>query len=295
MPEFYERLVTSRWIRFAEAPIKANYTLVREFYANAAEADITDRAIVKVRGVDVLCNASRINAYYNLQDGDNSEMAQRYEQIRQQWFVTHLHGGEQPKWLTTMQRKIDSTEFTAEAKTWLDIVTSKDQFFPLAKFAYNNNFHCSIDMAPFEALCVKGCCSPIGWFDTFEVRPWDRKVRDLEFMEREQVLLRILPMKGVMRFGKTGKLSLRYLDPFEVLRRVGEVTYELALPPGMSGVHPLFHVSMLKRYYSDGSYVVHRNLVLLGDDLTFEEGPVAILDRQVRKLRSKEIPSVKVQ
>ena len=125
MPEFYGRLVTSGWIRFADEPIRANYTLVREFYANAAELDITERAIVRVRGVNVLCTASRINAYYNLKDGDNSEMAQMYEQLRQQWFVTHLHGGEQPKWLTTMQRKIDSAEFTAEAKTWLDIVTSR--------------------------------------------------------------------------------------------------------------------------------------------------------------------------
>ena len=74
----------------------------------------------------------------------------------------------------------------------------------------------------------------------------DRKVRDMEFMEGEQVLLKVSPMKGVMRFGKRGKLSPRYIGPFEVLKRVGEVAYELALPPGLSGVHPVFHVSMLK-------------------------------------------------
>ena len=74
----------------------------------------------------------------------------------------------------------------------------------------------------------------------------DRKVRDLEFMEGEQVLLKVSPMKGVMRFGKRGKLSPRYISPFEVLKRVGEVAYELALPPGLSGLHLVFHVSMLK-------------------------------------------------
>ena len=63
-------------------------------------------------------------------------------------------------------------------------------------------------------------------------------------------------MKGVMRFGKRGKLSPRHIGPFEVLKRVGEVAYELALPPGLSGVHPVFHDSMLKRYHGDGNYII---------------------------------------
>ena len=75
-------------------------------------------------------------------------------------------------------------------------------------------------------------------------------------MEGEQVLLKVAPMKGVMRFGKRGKLSLRYIGLFEVHKRVGEVSYELSLPPGLSGVHPLFHVSMLKRYYENGNYII---------------------------------------
>ena len=141
-----------------------------------------------------------------------------------------------------------------------------DSFLPLAEFSYNNSYHSSIDMTPFEALYGRRCRSPIGWFDAFEVRPWgtdllrdsikkvksiqekllavqsrqkeyvDRKVRDLEFMEGEQVLLKVSPMKGVMQFGKRGKLSPRYIGPFEVLKRVGEVSYELALPPGLSGI-----------------------------------------------------------
>ncbi|XP_015075300.1 uncharacterized protein LOC107019268 [Solanum pennellii] len=96
----------------------------------------------------------------------------------------------------------------------------------------------------------------------------DRKVRDLEFMIGERVLLKVSPMKGVMRFGKKVKLSPRYISPFEIVERIGEVAYQLALPPRLSGVHP---------------------------NLTFEEEPITILDRRIRKLRSKEIASVKVQ
>ena len=114
-------------------------------------------------------------------------------------------------------------------------------------------------------------------------------------MEGEQVLLKVSPMKGVMRFGKRGKLSPRYIGPFEILKRVGEVSYELALPPGLSGVHPVFHVSMLKRYHGDENYIIRWDSVLLDENLSYEEEPVAILDGEIRKLRSREIASIKVQ
>ncbi|XP_060210554.1 uncharacterized protein LOC132637492 [Lycium barbarum] len=173
--------------------------------------------------------------------------------------------------------------------------TIQDQFSPLAEFSYNNHYNSSIDVAPFKALYGRKCRSPIGWFDAFESRQKeyaDRKVRDLEFIVGEQVLLKVSPMKGVKRFEKKGKLSPRYIGPFEILHRVGEVTYELALPSGLSLV---FHVSMLKRYHGDGSYIITWDSVLLDENLSYEEKPIAILDREVRKLRSKEIATVKVQ
>ena len=101
-------------------------------------------------------------------------------------------------------------------------------------------------------------------------------------------------MKGVMRFGKRGKLSPRYIVPFEVLKRVGEVAYELTLPPGLLGVHPVFNVSMLKKYHGNGNYIIYWDSILLDDNLSYEEEPIAILDREVRMLRSKEIASIKV-
>ncbi|KAJ8544115.1 hypothetical protein K7X08_028626 [Anisodus acutangulus] len=100
---------------------------------------------------------------------------------------------------------------------------------------------------------------------------------------------------GVMRFGNRRKLIMRYIRPFEVLQRVGEVVYELSLPPSLSGIHSIFHVFMLKKYHADNSYVIQWDSILLDQNLEFEEESVTILDKQVRKLRSKDIASVKVQ
>ena len=78
----------------------------------------------------------------------------------------------------------------------------------------------------------------------------------MRFSVGDQVFLRVWPMKGVMRFGRRGKLSPRYIGPFEILHTVGEVAYELALPPAFSSIHPVFHVSMLRRYIPDESHVL---------------------------------------
>ncbi|XP_072066928.1 uncharacterized protein [Arachis hypogaea] len=101
-------------------------------------------------------------------------------------------------------------------------------------------------------------------------------------------------MKGVIRFGKRGKLNLRYIGPFEILDRIGAVTYRLALPSELSMIHPVFHVLMLRKYLPDPSHVLAPQAIELKEDLSFEEEPVDIVDRQVKKLRSKEIASVKV-
>ncbi|XP_019244257.1 PREDICTED: uncharacterized protein LOC109224125, partial [Nicotiana attenuata] len=101
--------------------------------------------------------------------------------------------------------------------------------------------------------------------------------------------------EGRDEFRKKGKLSPRFIGPFEILDRVGEVAYRLALPPGLSAVHPVFHVSMLRKYHGDPSHVLDFSTVQLDKDLTYAEEPVAILDRQVRQLRSKSYPSVRVQ
>ena len=91
-------------------------------------------------------------------------------------------------------------------------------------------------------------------------------VRDMVFQSDENVLLKISPMKGVMRFGKEGKLSLRYIDPFEILEYVGLMAFRLALSPNLLSV-PVFHVSMLKRYHGDGYHIIKWDSIVLGKDI----------------------------
>ncbi|XP_070054223.1 uncharacterized protein [Nicotiana tomentosiformis] len=97
-----------------------------------------------------------------------------------------------------------------------------------------------------------------------------------------------------MRFGKKVKLSLRYVGPYRVIQRIGRVAYKLELPPEISLGHHVFHVSMLKKVVGDPSLIVLVEAIEVNEELTYEEIPIAILDRKVRQLRNKEIASVKV-
>ena len=123
----------------------------------------------------------------------------------------------------------------------------------------------------------------------------DPKRKHVEFGIGEYVFLKVSPMRGVMRFGKKGKLAPRYVGPFEILDRVGDVAYRLALPPDFAQVHPVFHISMLRKYVPHPSHVLPPQDVTVGENLTYEEQPVEIVDAQVRQLRSKAIPMVKVR
>ncbi|XP_070002105.1 uncharacterized protein [Nicotiana sylvestris] len=112
--------------------------------------------------------------------------------------------------------------------------------------------------------------------------------RDLEFQVDNWVFQKVSLMKGVMRFGKKGKLSPCYICPYRILRRIGDLSQELGI------VHPVFHMSILKKFMRDPSLMVPTEIIGVKDSLSYEEIPVAILDRQICKLKTKEIASVKV-
>ena len=103
-----------------------------------------------------------------------------------------------------------------------------------------------------------------------------------------------MPKRGVIRFGKRGKWSLRYIGPFEVLESVGAVPYRLALPPSLSTVHEVFHVSMLRKYTQDPTHIVDWGELVVDTEGTFEEGPVRIMDSREQVLRGKTVRLVKV-
>nr|XP_009760663.1 PREDICTED: uncharacterized protein LOC104212984 [Nicotiana sylvestris] len=197
-------------------------------------------------------------------------------------------------------------------------------YLPLAEFAYNNSFQSSIQIAPCEALYGRRCRSPIGRFEAGETNLWgpdlvqeamdkvqlirqrlltaqsrqksyaDKRRRGLVFTIGDKVFLQVSPMKCLMRFGKRGKLSPRIIGPHEILDRVGAVAYRLELPLALSFIHPVFHVSMLRKYISDSYQAFEAPVTSLDEKLSYEEEAMTIVDRQVRKLRSKEIVFVKV-
>ncbi|KAA0036152.1 pol protein [Cucumis melo var. makuwa] len=206
----------------------------------------------------------------------------------------------------------------------LEFSGSWDSHLNLMEFAYNNSYQATIGMAPFEALYGKCYRSTVCWGEVGEQRMLglelvqttntaiqkirarmliaqsrqksyaDVRRKDLEFEVRDMVFLNVAPMKGVLRFEKKGKLSPRFIGPFEILERIGPVTYRLALPPFFSAMHDVFHVSMLRRYVADPTHVVDFEPLQISENLSYEEQPVEILAREVKKLRNREISLVKV-
>ncbi|WMV46408.1 hypothetical protein MTR67_039793 [Solanum verrucosum] len=122
----------------------------------------------------------------------------------------------------------------------------------------------------------------------------DVRRKELEFEVDDCVYLKVSPMKGVMRFGKKGKLSPRYIEPYRISKRIGNLSYELELLQELASFHPVFHISIWKKCMGDPSLIIPTKDIGIKDSLSYEEILVQILDSQVRNLRTKEVASVKV-
>ncbi|KAL4014301.1 hypothetical protein IC575_026501 [Cucumis melo] len=190
----------------------------------------------------------------------------------------------------------------------LEFSGSWDSHLHLMEFAYNNSYQATIGMAPFEALYEnarprvssdyqRNYIEGQSWYvdSTKQTEEYaDERRKDLEFDVGDMVFLKVAPMKSVLRFEKKGKLSPRFVGPFEILERIGPLAYHLALPPYFSAMHDIFHVSMLKKYVADPTHVVDFEPLQISENLSFEEQPIEILAREVKKLRNRGIALVKV-
>ncbi|WVZ97423.1 hypothetical protein U9M48_042963 [Paspalum notatum var. saurae] len=199
--------------------------------------------------------------------------------------------------------------------------TKRDECLPLAKFAYNNSYQKSLEMAPFKALNV-GDVEHHSTGERITFGPdlvtqaeeqvkfihnnlkraqyrqqgySDRWRRPLAFEEGDQVYLWVSPMKGVHRFGVKGKLAPRYIGPFKITERCGSVAYRLELPPHLAVVHDVFHVSQLKKCLRVPEEVVDTSQIQIQPDLTYEEHPIRIFDQKQRSTRQRAINFYKVQ
>ncbi|GKC74636.1 putative reverse transcriptase domain-containing protein [Tanacetum coccineum] len=123
----------------------------------------------------------------------------------------------------------------------------------------------------------------------------DKRRRPLEFEVGDKVMLKVAPWKGVMRFGKRGKLNPRYIGPFRIIERIGPVAYRLELPQELSRVHNVFHICNLKKCLSDDTLIIPLEEIQLDDKLNFVEEPVEIMDREVKQLKRSRIPIIKVR
>ncbi|GJR98191.1 putative reverse transcriptase domain-containing protein [Tanacetum coccineum] len=207
----------------------------------------------------------------------------------------------------------------------IDFGNGWERHLPLIEFSYNNSYHDSIKVAPFEALYGRKCRSPVCWAEVedaqltgpelvhettekiVQIKQRIQATRDLQksyadvrrkplkFQVSDRVMLKVSPWKGVIRFGKQGKLNPRYIGPFKVLAKVGTVAYRLELPQQLSRAHSTFLVSNLNRCLSDEPLAVPLDEIHIDDKLRFVEEPVEIIDREVKRLKQSRILIVKVQ
>ncbi|GJR05183.1 putative nucleotidyltransferase, ribonuclease H [Tanacetum coccineum] len=302
------------WVVVDRLTKSAHFLPVRKDYGISKLAEIFRQEIVRLHGTPTSI----------VSDRDPKFTSRFWKGLQKAWgtrlkFSTAFH----PQTDGQSERTIQTLEDMLRACA-LEWTGSWDEYLCLVEFAYNNSWHASIKAAPFELLYGRKCRAPICWDEVGErliegpelIEITNEKVavakeklkearsrqksyadkhrRDLEFQVGDRVFLKVSPFRGVKRFGIKGKLSPRFIGPFEILERIGEVSYRLALPPQLSHVHDVFHVSLLRGYHYHPLHVASYPFDQIQPDMSLSEEPESILDRQERVMRNKVIPFVKI-
>ncbi|GJY53728.1 hypothetical protein Tco_0445392 [Tanacetum coccineum] len=167
----------------------------------------------------------------------------------------------------------------------------------IATYVKSSSYHTSIKAAPFEVLYGRKCQSPVCWAEVGDAQLTGPEIvhETTEKIIQIKKHIQVSPWKGVIRFGKRGKLNPRYIGPFKVLTKVGSFAYRLELPNQLSRIHSTFHVSNMKKCLSDEPLAIPLDEIQINGKLNFLEEPVKIMDREVKRLKQSHIPIVKVR
>ncbi|GJR05168.1 putative reverse transcriptase domain-containing protein [Tanacetum coccineum] len=281
------------WVVVDRLTKSAHFLAIREDYSTEKLARLYTDEIVARHGVPVSIISDR-----------DARFTSRLWQTFQKALGTRLDMSTayHPQTDGQSERTIQTLEDMLRACV-IDFGGSWDVHLPLAEFSYNNSYHTSIRCAPFEALYGRKCRSPVLWAEIREgsligpelVQETTDKVVVIKYEVGENVLLKVSPWKGVMHFGKKGKLAPRYVGPFEILERIDPVAYRLRLPEELIGVHDTFHVSNLMKCLGNANLQVPLNEIEIDKTLCFVDEPIEIIDREVKSLKCSRIPLVKVR
>nr|GFA19892.1 putative nucleotidyltransferase, ribonuclease H [Tanacetum cinerariifolium] len=279
------------WVVVDRLTKSAHFLPIRKDYSVSKLAETFQQEIVRLHGT----------LSVNVSDRDPCFASRFWKSLQKAWgtrlkFSTAFHPQTDGQTERTIQTLEDMLRFCA-----LEWTGNWDDYICLVEFAYNNSWHASIKCAPFEMLYGRKCRALICWDQVGErviegqemIKVTNKKVtvakeklkeartrqksyadkhrRSLEFQPGDRVFLKVSPARGVRRFGIKGKLSPRFIGPFEILDRVGEVSDRLALPPHLSHVHNVFHVSLLKGYKYHPLHVISYPLDQIRADLSYDE------------------------
>ncbi|GJT29214.1 putative reverse transcriptase domain-containing protein [Tanacetum coccineum] len=303
------------WVIVDRLTKSAHFLPMREDYKMERLARLYLNEIVARHGVPISIISDR-----------DSRFTSRFWQSMQEALGTRLDMSTayHPQTDGQSERTIQTLEDMLRACV-LDFRGSWDVHLPLVEFSYNNSYHSSVRCAPFEALYGRKCCSPIMWAEVREgqlIGPElvqettekisqikdrlkaardrqksyaDKRRKPLEFSVGDYVLLKVSPWKGVVRFRKKGKLTPRFVGPFEIIEKVGPMAYRVDFPEKLNEVHDTFHVSNLKKCLADPTLQVPLDEISVDAKLNFVEEPMEILEREFKKLKPSRIAIVKVR